>query len=191
MSLPHKGACYFRAFSLNFTGFTSHIAGVHAAGQERADLNIGDLVRLHTVVERVGDAVDPGVQIRLFVCVEVHVPVALHLEFAVLVGEVVRRRQLVNALEESFVAGGVLEGEVVFQRRGVEDFLEVGVAQEALDLRAEQQCLAHLRIVQGLDAEEIPCAEQRLFLLIPDDKGEHAPQLIQQLALCDRRSCFI
>ena len=138
-------------------------------------------MRLHTVVERVGDAVDPGVQIRLFVCVEVHVPVALHLEFAVLVGEVVRRRQLVNALEEGFVAGRVLEGEVVFQRCGVEDFLEVGVAQEALDLRAEQQRLAHLRIVQGLDAEEIPCAEQRLFLLIPDDKGEHAPQLIQQL----------
>ena len=54
------------------------------------------------------------------------------------------------------------------------------VVQKALDLRAEHQGLAHLGVVQGLNAEKIPGAEKLPFLLVPDDKGEHAPQLVQQ-----------
>ena len=55
------------------------------------------------------------------------------------------------------------------------------MVQKALDLRAEHQGLAHLGVVQGLNAENIPGAEKLPFLLVPDDKGEHAPQLIEKL----------
>ena len=49
--------------------------------------------------------------------------------------------------------------------------------QKAFDLAAEQQgSVLRLIIVQRLDAEMIPGAEQRLRAAVPDGEGEHAPQ---------------
>ena len=57
----------------------------------------------------------------------------------------------------------------------------MGVVEKALDLRAEQQGSPHQSVVEGLDAEEVPGAEELFILLVPDDKGEHAPQLVEQV----------
>ena len=45
----------------------------------------------------------------------------------------------------------------------------------------KQQGVTHLGIVQGLDAEEIPGAEELPLLLVPNGEGEHAPQFVQKL----------
>ena len=111
-----------------------HIAGIHAAGQERANFYIGDLVSLYAVVERIRNAVHPCVQIRLLVCLEVNVPVPLHGKFAVLIGEIVCRRQLIHPLEKGFVTGRVLERQIVFQCGGVQYLFKMRMAQKALDL---------------------------------------------------------
>ena len=174
----------FRAEShgkgLIHVGNGCHIAGIHAAGQERANFYIGDLMRLYAVVECIGNAVDPGIQVGFLVCLEMHIPVALHLELAVLIGEIVRRRQLIHALEKGLVTGRILEGQIVFQCGGVQHLFEVRMAQKALDFRAEQECLSHLCIVHGLDAKEISCAEEFFLTLIPDHEGEHSTQLLEQ-----------
>ena len=54
------------------------------------------------------------------------------------------------------------------------------MGQKALDLAAEEQlALVGEVVVEGLDAEVVPGAEQGLLGLVPDGKGEHAPQLGQ------------
>ena len=74
-----------------------------------------------------------------------------------------------------------MEGQVAFQSLLVQFLLKVGVMEKALDLRAEHQGAVHPGVVQGLDSEKVPGAKQLPLFLVPDDKGEHAPQLVQQL----------
>ena len=57
--------------------------------------------------------------------------------------------------------------------------MKAGVGEEALDLRAEKKFLAIFVVVEGLDAENIPGAEKFFLRLVPNDKGEHAPKLLQ------------
>ena len=108
---------------------------------------------------------------------EVGVPVALDVQLAVLPGEPVGRGQLVGALEERLVQGAVLEGQVGAQRLGVDLPAEAGVLQQALDLGAEHQ-FARIRpgVVEGFDAEHVPCTVQGVGPGIVHHKGEHAPQ---------------
>ena len=55
------------------------------------------------------------------------------------------------------------------------------MGEEALALRAEEEQIPHLGIVEGLDAKGVPGAEQLLLFPVPDDEGEHAPQLLEHL----------
>src|SRR5699024_8626346 len=55
------------------------------------------------------------------------------------------------------------------------------VSEKTFDLRPEQELVSLLVIVERLDAENVPGAEELLFFLVPDDKGKHAPQLLQNL----------
>ena len=92
------------------------------------------------------------------------------------------RGQLVDVLEEGLICGGVLECEVVFKGGGVKLLFKAGVGKEGLYLRAEHEHLPELCVVEGLNAEHIPCAEKGLFIPVPDDEGEHPPQLFRQAA---------
>ena len=97
------------------------------------------------------------------------------------VDQVMPRQEAVHPLEEGLVQGGILEGEVELQRVGVELLFKAGVGQKALALRAEEEQFPHLGIVEGLDAEGVPCAEQLPLLLVPDDEGKHPPHFRQHL----------
>src|SRR5699024_1577327 len=61
----------------------------------------------------------------------------------------------------------------------VQLLVEARVGEEALNLRAKEEGLPIVIVVEGLNAEDVPGAEELLLLLVPDDKGEHAPQLLQ------------
>ena len=90
------------------------------------------------------------------------------------------RQQLLHALEEGILAGGILEAQVQFQLIPVQFFFEFGVGQKTFDLTAEQQGITILIIIEGLDAEVIPGAEQGVGLFIPQRKGKHTPKPLQQ-----------
>ena len=53
--------------------------------------------------------------------------------------------------------------------------------QKGLDLRTVEEIPVLFVVVKGLDAEDIPGAEELLLCLIPDDKGEHPPKFLQKL----------
>ena len=135
---------------------------------------------LYGVVECVGNLVYPVIQRRLFVCMEFDFPVLLNVQLAIFIDEIMCRRQLVNAFEECFCARRILECQVIFKCSGIQHLFKVRMRQETLDFRAEQEGFSHLCIVQRLDAEEISCSEQGFFLFVPDDKGEHPTQFLQQ-----------
>ena len=136
---------------------------------------------LHRVVEHLFNLVHPVVQGLVLFGVKLRQPVTGELHFPVFVEEGVGRGHFVHVFEKGFRAGGVLERKVVFQHGPVQLFLEVGMVQKAFDLRAKHQGVAHLGVVQGLDAEKVPGAKQLPFLFIPNDKGEHPPQFVQEL----------
>ena len=156
------------------------VAGVDTARQEGADLHIGDLVRLDGIAHRLVDRVHQLAQLLLaFAEILVVIPVDVHL--AIPVREIVPFRQLVDAFEEGLTDRRILEGHIRLQRLGVELLDEIGVAQQALDLRRVHERAVHLRIVEGLDAEMVARAEQLLLVLVPDHESEHATYALQQI----------
>ena len=107
--------------------------------------------------------------------------VALHRELAVLVGEAVCPRQLVHVFEDGVLVGDILVGQVLGDLFLVQLFHKAGMGEEAFDLRAEEELIPVFVVVKGLDAEDVPGAEEQLLLLVPDDKGEHPPQLLEDV----------
>ena len=86
-------------------------------------------------------------------------------------------QQLFHALEKGVLSRRILVGEIQLQLIPVQLLLKGRVCQKTLDLAAKQQgSVLRLIIVQRLDAEMIPRAEQRLQTAVPDGEGEHAPQ---------------
>ena len=53
--------------------------------------------------------------------------------------------------------------------------------QEGFDLGAVEEVAVLFVVVEGLDAEDVPGAEKGLGGLVPDDEGEHAPELLEKL----------
>ena len=105
-------------------------------------------------------------------------PVAPHDDVAVADEQVVARQQLLDAPEERLAVQHELEGEVVLQALGVGlDRREE--RQQRLGLGGQEQQAVDLRVVEGLDAEAVARAEERLLLLVPEGEREHAAQLLQ------------
>ena len=82
-----------------------------------------------------------------------------------------------HVLEERVHARHAVPQKVVGKKVPVQLLGEVGVLEERLDLRAEENRLAHPRVVEGLDTERIPGSEKLLLHGVPDHEAEHAPQL--------------
>ncbi len=161
-------------------GHRGHIAGIDAAGQERAHFDVGDLVRLDGITHRPVDRTDQFVE-PLVAFAETLVVVPTHVHLAVAVDEVMPFRKLVHAFEEGLAHRRVLERHVRFERLGVELLDEVGVLQQALDLRRVHERAVHLGVVEGLDAEMVAGSEQLAPVLVPDHEREHAADLLQQV----------
>ena len=156
------------------------IAGIHSGGKEGAHLHIGDLVGLDGILHGLVDRVDQVGQIlvaltkgRIIVLVNVHLPVP--------VCEPVAFGQLEYALEEGLGQGRVLEGQVGPQGFLVEFLMEIGMLDEALDLRTIHEGAVHDGVIEGLDAEVVTGPEEFLAVAVPDDEAEHAAKAGQHV----------
>ena len=115
------------------------------------------------------------------------IPVALdvHLAGRDIDGKVVRRRQLVDTLEEGLLGCRILQRHVRTQGLFVDRLVEVRVVQEALDLGTEEHArsavarIGHGIVVERLDAKDIAGAKKLILLLVPDDEGVHTAQTIE------------
>ena len=156
------------------------IAGVHAAREERADRHIADAVRLDRFVDDAVQLLGIGLEVAVL-RLKVHVPVALGVKLAVLPRKEMRGQQLVHAGKEGLLGRAVLEGQIGQKCILIDGALKVRVRQHALDLGGEDEFAVLRRgVIHGLDAEHVARAEQLFFLRVPDDKGEHAAQLLHK-----------
>src|SRR5260370_33952084 len=86
------------------------------------------------------------------------------------------RWELADVLEEGVDAGNTVPEEVGGEVLRIQLSDEMGVRKEGLDFRAEEKRAAHMRVVEGLDAERVPSAEKLLPHGVPDHERKHAPQ---------------
>ena len=115
------------------------------------------------------------------------IPVALdvHLAGRDVYGEVMRRRQLVDTLEEGLLGCRILQRHVRTQGLFVDRLVEVRVVQETLDFGAKEHTrravarIGHGIVVERLDAKDIAGAKELVLLLVPDDEGVHTTQAIE------------
>ena len=152
---------------------------VDAAGQEAADLHIGDLMSAHALVERVLDNVGPFLKALRAIDLVGDLVEALDGGLAVLEHHEMTGRHLMDVLEHGLRVVHILEAQVLRQRLAVQLLLETRVRQEGLDLAAPNQTAALMLVVQRLDAEDVARQHQLLFLGIPDGDGEHAAQALE------------
>ena len=152
---------------------------VDAAGQEAADLHVGDLMGAHALVERVLDDVGPFLKTLGTVDLVGDLVEALDGGLAVLEHHEMTGRHLVDVLEHGLRVVHVLEAQVLRKGLAVQLLLETRVRQEGLDLAAPDQTIALMLIVQRLDTEDVARKHQLLFLSVPNGDGEHAAQALE------------
>ena len=162
------------------------VAGVDATGEERRDLDIGDAMGLDALVHDLVQLVDILFE-RLLDGRVIAIPVALdvHLAGRDIDGKVVRRRQLVDTLEEGLLSRRILQRHVRTQSLFVDRLVEVRVVQEALDLGTKEHArsavarIGHGIVVKRLDAKDVAGAKKLVLLFVPDDEGVHTAQAIE------------
>ena len=160
---------------------------VHPAGQERADRNVAAQVGGDRVAQRRQDALR-GLRGGRLGRAQHRPPVAERLDRAARPGgEVVPGRQAADRRRHRRGRGHVLERQVQPERVGV-DHRDLARAEERLALGGEPQLPAALglRVVQRLDAERVPGAEQLAGLGVPDREGEHPAQPAQRVPALGR-----
>jgi hypothetical protein len=156
--------------------------GVDAAGEERADGDVGAHVHPHRVVEDVGDAVVERLLLVLgdWPHRELRPEVPPGGQLAVGHAEARAALDPPDAAVQGRGLGHVLQGQVVLHRGAVDATGRVGAAEQLeqrLLLGAERDCtVGQARGEQRLDAERVAGAERRLGLAVPDDEREHAAQ---------------
>ena len=93
-----------------------------------------------------------------------------------------RRGQLVHALEERLLGGGILQREIRQKRVRIDFLHELRVVEEALDLTAEDHpAVRDGIVVERLDAEDVARAHQAAALFVPDDERVHAAQAVHEV----------
>ena len=157
------------------------VAGIHARGQEASDLDVRDLVRVDGVLKHLLNAVDRLFLGERLVGLEARLEVAVGLDLTALVPEIVTGHQAEYVLKEGLGRYRVLEGKVGVQRASVEALDELGVLENTLDLAGVDELALNLRVVHGLDAEEVARDKDALVDGVVDSEAEHASELEQQI----------
>ena len=151
--------------------------GVDAAGEERADRDVGDEVRLDGVAQERAH-LDGGFALvdgaRRFL--RPQIPVARDRQLAAAVTQDVAGRQLAHTVEDRLIRRRGAERQIVRQRLGRDGAAHVGMAEQRLELAAEDQPARRGREVERLDAEAIARQHQLVALAIPHGEAEHAGQ---------------
>ena len=177
------GVAYGEGFHVlgDLGDFLDHVAGIHAAGQEAAHLHVADLVGFHGLGELVGNQGFPFFQGLGVVDAVPDVVVLPNGHLALAIGEALAAQEFVDVFEQGLLGGDVLVAHVVGEPVGVDLPFKGRVFQEGFDLGAVEEVAVLFVVVEGLDAEDVPGAEKGLGGLVPDDEGEHAPELLEKL----------
>ena len=159
--------------------FFHNIAGIHAGGEEAADLNIGDLVHGDGLRELLCDGVLPVFKRFVVFNLVFDLIVTLHFQFAIFVGEAVCAGQLEDIFKNCALVRTVLVGKVQRDHILVELFFKIRVREKAFDLAAEHEFLALFVVIERLDAENIACTKELFCVLVPNDESKHAAQTVK------------
>jgi hypothetical protein len=154
-----------------------HRAGVDAAGQEDAERHIAHEPQPHGFGQ-------PAAQLfgilglaaaRTRGC-EAHVPVTLHRAPAAFPQERVRRRQLVDAGEDTVRGRHVLVAQILGETACIDVARAGRMLQERLELGTKEQLTPGVGPVERLLAHAVARQEECLALRVPDREREHAVQ---------------
>ena len=152
--------------------------GVDAAGEERPDRDVGAHVLLDRVLERRGDVAVQTVGVRDGPRGEVGVEVAREPELLARAHREVRARlDPADVRVQRVRLGHVLEGQVVLERGLVDGTGVGGDVEQRLLLAGEERAALVAHREERLDPEPVTRAEQHALLRVPDEEGEHAAQL--------------
>ena len=155
-------------------------AGVDAPAQEEAQGHVGDQPQADRLPQEVIEAGQDLLLVFLAGKAGWDVPVAAYGDVAVAMeGQAVAGGQLMNPLEDGSWRRHVLVGEVLVQGVKVDLSPDVGVGQQRLQLRGEDEAAGRDGVVEGLLAHPVPGQEQLLPAPVPDGEGEHAVQGLQ------------
>ena len=91
------------------------------------------------------------------------------------------RRKPVDSAEKSLRKDRVLEGHVLLQCLQIHFFLIERIFQDTLDLGPVDKTALDLRVIKWLDSEHIAGGKEFFCPCVPDDKGEHTSQPVQNL----------
>ena len=83
--------------------------------------------------------------------------------------------------EHGLLVRNVFVAEVFRQPLLVEFLDKTGVWEEALDLGGVEEIAVMPVVVEGLDAEDVPCAEELFFRAVPNDEGKHTALSVEVL----------
>ena len=81
--------------------------------------------------------------------------------------------QCLNAAEDGFGRRHVKVGKEIVKGGGVQLALDPRMNQQRFDFRAQHEVLAHLRVIQRLNAQPVASCEEFPFLLVPHRKRKH------------------
>ncbi|MCX5682226.1 MAG: hypothetical protein NT049_00875 [Planctomycetota bacterium] len=160
--------------------------GIQPAREARADLDVGTRkAQANGVEEQLAELLDSRLFVRhgLLAPHGYLVPLPQR-KFAARQVErgALARQERPDALEERPLRVVVaVEREVIVDRRVVGPTRHVGVLQDRLDFRSENQPSARVPIVQRLDAEAVAGQEEPPPRGVVDRKGEHAVEAVEAL----------
>ena len=157
-------------------------ARVDAAGQEGAERHVRDLPQRHRFRQQRVELLEVlAFARRVAVAREGQVPVARRPEGAVLGDEHVPGLELVNAFVDGAWRRHVEQGEIFVDGLRTPLARHVGILEQRLQLRAEDQAAAgQLRVVERLHADAIPREQQAALPGVPDGEREHAAEALDR-----------
>ena len=150
--------------------------GVDAAAEECPEWHVADHAQAHGLGQESGEFLEVVPLAAFRPDIESHVPVLGESNPAVLPQEVVRRRQLGDALVDRPGGRNGAEGQVVVDRLRVDRALHGGILDEHLQLGGKDQALPVVSVVEGLLAKPVARQQQPPGGPVPQREGEHPAQ---------------
>ncbi|OQA64981.1 MAG: hypothetical protein BWY37_01932 [Firmicutes bacterium ADurb.Bin262] len=96
--------------------------------------------------------------------------IALNFHAAVFIGEAVAAEKFAHTEEHGLLVRNILETQIFGQAGCVELFDKLRMGEKGLDFRGEEEYAVFDIVIKGLNAEDIPCAEDFVCFRIPYDE---------------------
>ena len=112
---------------------------------------------------------------------KLRLPVTAHTDLSVFPVHIMSRKQLVDSFEKRLFHGIILKRKIVSKCRLIELLLHIRMSKNGFNLRTVIQFFSLFSIEQRFDSKHITGQEHDFLFLIPNGKGKHAAELIDQI----------